>query len=306
MQVYFAFGLRFFSPNFALPEFPVISSDGFDVLIQEGNVPNKMPITYGEVINIHDGKIEMSKNAFIYRTHKFAHFFIEEGKRITFQRVSVDASVEGIRLFLYGTCMNALMKQRRISLLHAACVLNETKSVVFFAQSGGGKSTVSNYFLLNGYQTIGDDILPVLEENGTCVLLPAYPQSKLWEESIEGLSISTETIRGRVRPDQNKYAIDTTAKFHHEQVTPTCAVFLEWQEDEKTIFERIVPIQAIFKYQRNAYKRGLYISPEDQQLLFKTASLLARTVPLYRFARKKATGNLQANLIQLDQYLNEI
>ena len=63
----------------------------------------------------------------------------------------------------------------RYYFLHAGAVRVEKSSVLFMADSMGGKSTMTDYFLQKGHTLISDDKVGTFEEDGKMMLVPSYP-----------------------------------------------------------------------------------------------------------------------------------
>lgn len=67
--------------------------------------------------------------------------------------------------------------------LHAAGLSKNNKTLLFTGPSGAGKSTLSSHFLLNGYQYLGDDSIPIDLDSNEAFALPTAISLKAgsWE-----------------------------------------------------------------------------------------------------------------------------
>ena len=57
-----------------------------------------------------------------------------------------------IRLYILGTCMGAILMQRKILPLHGSAIAINGKAYAIVGDSGAGKSTLASAFLKKGYQ----------------------------------------------------------------------------------------------------------------------------------------------------------
>lgn len=123
-----------------------------------------------------------------------------------------------IRLYVLGSCMGALLMQRKVLPLHGSAVVINGKAYAFIGESGAGKSTLAATCVRQGYSLVSDDVIAVtLSEAGDPVVTPSYPQQKLWQESLQGLGMGTAPyapLYGGV----NKYAIPVKSGFSSEPV----------------------------------------------------------------------------------------
>ena len=74
------------------------------------------------------------------------HFCIQEGKRIIVSPIE-GSDEDEIRLYILGTCMGAILMQRKILPLHGSAVAIDGKAYAIVGDSGAGKSTLASAFL---------------------------------------------------------------------------------------------------------------------------------------------------------------
>lgn len=94
------------------------------------------------------------------------------------------ASEGKIRLYLLGSCIGALLLQRKILPLHGSAVEINGKAYAIVGHSGAGKSTLASSFIKQGFRLISDDVIPVSFVEGTPIVKPSYPHQKLWQQSL--------------------------------------------------------------------------------------------------------------------------
>jgi len=64
---------------------------------------------------------------------------------------------------------------KRYHVLHVSGVQIEHKAVLFSAYSGGGKSTLTDYFIQQGHAVYGDDTVAVKEDDHSYKVISSYP-----------------------------------------------------------------------------------------------------------------------------------
>lgn len=77
--------------------------------------------------------------------------------------------------FLHSMLMFYLVLEHRYFFLHAGAVRVGEKSILFAAQSYGGKSTMTDYFIRRGHMMISDDQVAVDKADNRFLAIPSYP-----------------------------------------------------------------------------------------------------------------------------------
>jgi hypothetical protein len=81
----------------------------------------------------------------------------------------------------------------------------------FIGPSGSGKSTLAALYLKHDYQILSDDLC-VIQFGEQIRTMPGYPQIKIWQDSADILSISTENLK-HVLGRKNKFALPLNKGF---------------------------------------------------------------------------------------------
>lgn len=68
--------------------------------------------------------------------------------------------------------------EEKYDFLHAGAVEVEGKPVLFVAESFGGKSTMTDFFMKQGHTMISDDKVATYEENGVFFAVPSHPHHR--------------------------------------------------------------------------------------------------------------------------------
>lgn len=151
-----------------------------------------------------------------------------------------------VRLYLLGSCMGALLLQRGILPLHGSAVVIDGAAYAFVGESGAGKSTLAAAFAKRGYPLLSDDVIALAlgsPDDGMDlpqpVVMPAYPQQKLWQESLEQLGMARDRYSPLYR-EVAKFAVPVPASYCGEQA-PLKGIFELLPSASSTGVE-IVPI----------------------------------------------------------------
>src|SRR5438105_3551225 len=188
---YAVFGLRVAS-EIELPELPR-GTGRADVTIRRGPTPDLIadPVIEGVLYQAAPGRLRLT-------VPNVATFLATDGTDVVVA-AQPDATPEEVRLFLYGSVLGAILQQRGILTLHASAVTDGDRAILFAGASGRGKSTLAAAFLDLGYQLLSDDVVAIrTDPDRAAMAAPAYPEIKLWTDSLEHLQIDADGLR-RVR-----------------------------------------------------------------------------------------------------------
>ena len=142
-------------------------------------------------INYYFAKKE---NEVLFQVPDVATFFMQDGKKIIVSP-EPDTDEDQLRLYLLGTCMGVILLQRKILPLHGSVIAIDGKAYAIVGDSGAGKSTLASAFLNQGYQLLTDDVIAVqFDENNIPMVIPSYPQQKLWQESLDHFGVNSDQV----------------------------------------------------------------------------------------------------------------
>ncbi|WP_342432756.1 aldolase [Neobacillus sp. FSL H8-0543] len=235
--VYKGFGFQILS-DILLPELPKISSreSQVDIVFEKADLseiwaklaePNRYFV--------------INENLILFHIPNLAIYSIQDGNRVIVS--SMEGSNEDqVRLYLLGTCMGALLMQRKVLPLHGSAIEINGKAYAIIGDSGAGKSTLASAFLNRGHQLISDDIIPVsFTEANIPIVTPAYPQQKLWQESLQAFGLESDHLRPIV-DRVTKFAVPVHSQFVSKQL-PLSGVFELVKTENKRI--EIQPIKSL-------------------------------------------------------------
>ncbi len=281
IQKYFVFGMNVHS-EFNLPVLlPGADDSKPDVNIQVGQTPDTLPNCQKKGV-----AFEIAPNEFLLDLKDIARFHVVDGTSITIERKSEDKD-EDIQLFLLGSCLGAILHQRKILALHASAIVHEGEAVLFTGISGVGKSTTANGFRLDGYKMLTDDVCPVQIIDGIPYALPGYPQSKLWEDSLEKLEIEYKDLN-HIRDGVNKRKVPIRESFITEP-TPIKKVYVLRSSNMDDV--EIINLEDADKFRiilSMTYRRYLLKDMGIQPYHFANGTALANAIPIKVVRRPQA------------------
>ena len=112
--------------------------------------------------------------------------------------------------------MGILLMQRRILPLHGSAIAIDGKAYVFIGESGAGKSTIASSFMKKGYQLLSDDVIAVsLLDGDKPWVIPAYPQQKLWQDSLNHFGMKTNDYMP-LFDRETKYSVPVAEQFYNK------------------------------------------------------------------------------------------
>jgi hypothetical protein len=187
--IYKGFGLNVLS-EMPLPELTRITEkiEKIDIVIEIRDLSKQ----WSEIDSIAQKRFVVKENKVMFEVPNTAIFSIQEGKKITVSPM-IGAEEDKIRLYILGTCMGAILIQRKTLPLHGSAVAINGKAYAFVGDSGAGKSTLAAALINDGYQLLSDDVIPIfLSKDNMPYVVPSYPHQKLWLESLNEFGISSK------------------------------------------------------------------------------------------------------------------
>jgi hypothetical protein len=217
--VYKAFGLTL-SSEIYFPELEIIRDK--EELVDIEIRMNDLSKLYYDLSN-EPNSFVVKKNLVMFQISDIATFSIQDGKIITVSPIK-EAVEDQIRLLILGTCMGAILLQRKIFPLHGSAVAIDGKAYAFIGDSGAGKSTLASAFLKRGYQLVTDDVVAVsFSKDNLPMVTPSYPQQKLWQESLWEFGMDTSPYRP-IFQRETKFSVPVSSLFSTEPL-PLAGIF---------------------------------------------------------------------------------
>jgi len=230
------------------------------------------------------GRLYAAEGIVSFRVPQTAAFRITNGNRIEVHAYS-GADEDRIRLYVLGTCMGALLLQRRILPLHGSVVARDGRAYAIVGESGAGKSTLSAALLERGFRLVTDDVAAIVfDERGTPLVMPAYPQQKLWQDSLDRLQIAGSGLRPLFERE-TKYAVPADGAFWPEPVPLVHICELVHSDGQTPELQPIAKLERCYTLYRHTFRRSLIVPSGLAAWHFETAVKLAEKTGMYRLMR---------------------
>jgi hypothetical protein len=282
---YNAFGLNILS-DISLPELlPIINHDcKADIEIQIEEIRH----LWSDDLVDPNGFI-VREEFVMFQVSKLGMFSIQDGNKIKVSPKN-NADLDEIKLYILGTCMGALLMQRKVLPLHGSAVVIDDRVFAFVGESGAGKSTLAKAFIDKGYDLVTDDVIAVtfLPGGEIPVVLPSYPQQKLWQESLDEFGMNKSDYQPLFERE-TKYAIPVQTKFMNKPL-PLGGVFeLVKSESKRATFgmDKLERIHTLFLH---TYRHFLVQKLGLMEWHFDMTTKLASKVDLFRLIRANNDG----------------
>lgn len=130
-------------------------------------------------------------DGYLLRFVAMADFIFDStGSELTCWRVESQVSADTVRHLVLDQVLPMVLNRRGREALHATAIVTPKGACAFFGPAGSGKSTLAASFFLAGFGALGDDCLPLVERDGSILVLPGYPGMRLGSDAIQALSVS--------------------------------------------------------------------------------------------------------------------
>lgn len=278
-MTYTAFGFHV-SSDIVLPELQVLSegADKIDIKIEAGDVSQ----LWADSVKLNS-YTSISEDMVMFYIPETAIYSIRDGKEIVYTPLE-GCSDDANRLYLLGSCMGALLMQREILPLHGSAIEINGKAYGIVGDSGAGKSTLASAFLREGYRLISDDVIPVTICNGVPMVTPAYPQQKLWLESLTHFGMGSEGLRPII-DRETKFAIPVQSQFVTKSL-PLAGVFeLVKTENDHLEFLPVTNLQRLHTLFYHTYRNFLVEPMGLMEWHFNLTAAFANKIELFQVRR---------------------
>ncbi|BCC54222.1 aldolase [Bacillus paranthracis] len=279
-NMYKVFGLRVLS-EIQLPELPRINEqeETREVIIRTADLFQK----WSEFTNTEQNFV-VDKNVVMIRIPDTAIFSIQEGKQIIVSPMG-NTCEDKIRLYILGICMGALLMQRGILPLHGSAINIDGKVYAILGNSGAGKSTLAAAFLSKGYTLLSDDVIAVtVSADKTPIVIPSYPQQKLWAESLNAFGMGTASYNPLFERE-TKYAVPVQSHFFSEPLPLAGVIELTKTEDENVELIRMEGLERLRTLFFHTFRKFLVTQLKLTEWHFTTSTSVINKVDMFHLKR---------------------
>lgn len=159
-------------------------------------------------------RVPGSADVAVLRWDNVGTFVVRYGKEIVI--LPADGVHESwIRGVLLGPVLAMLLRQLRFLVLHASAVAIGHEVMLFMGGSGWGKSTLAAALCRQGARLLSDDVTAIEMTRSRAMVIPGYPQLKLWPDSVRALGQDPEAFP-RLHDSRDKRACRTGFDFCSE------------------------------------------------------------------------------------------
>lgn len=193
MYFYQAYGLNIRS-DFFLPELPE-GGDGSDLSIQYGKLnPSVLENAHIPRQGIEAWFGRTTDSAYLHWPG-IATFCAQNGAILWVDPISQSIDKQVLNLYILSEALGLILHQKGIFLLHASAIEVSEQVIVFVGVPGAGKSTTAAAFSQRGYPVLSDDMVAItFDSTGNPLVLPGFPQIKIWQSSVQGLGYDKITL----------------------------------------------------------------------------------------------------------------
>lgn len=226
----------------ALPE--IFSPGEPDITISYGLVSKE-----GLVCPTHKGfTYQKNETAFWLNIPSIARFLVSNGDHIIIDPIE-DIDEDSVQVFLFGPCMEALLRQRQITILPGYALQMGDNGIAFAGNTGLGYSLLQGLWYKRGYCFSGGNFI-ALNHHGE--VLPGTAQLEFWPAVIENLKLE-RNIKKTIRPNSKKQVI-----------------FLD-----KNCFQHPVPLKILYIMKTHHHPEVLFTPCSSEQKYAQMQQLLA-------------------------------
>lgn len=290
---YRAFGLSILS-EIHLPELPELVGPNHIIDIEvEIDRSNKL----FDKFSFFQKKLVVEDDLVMFEVLETAVFCIKSGKKIIIAPYK-DSDPDKIRLFVLGSCMGAILVQRKQLPLHGSAVAIDGKAYALIGDRGAGKSTLASAFLSNGFKLLSDDIIAVsLSKDNIPYVTPGFPQQKLWKDSLEELGMEKMNFRPLFQREE-KFSVPVSAQFF-EKPLPLAGIFeLVKTNIEKVEIQQLKGINQLKTLSYHTFRRSLIHNFNLTQWHFNFTVQIGQRVDMHQL-RRPSTGFTAHQLVRL-------
>jgi hypothetical protein len=194
------------------------------------------------------------------------------------------STLEDTATYLLGPVLGFVLRLRGITCLHASAVTVGDRAIALLGPPSAGKSTTAAEFSRMGHPVLADDIVALSERDAIVRVQPAYPQLRLWPESVALLYGAADALP-RLTPTWDKRALDLTrngCRFQ-EQPLPLAAIYVlaERSPDPEPRMEGLQGRESLLTLLANTYV-GYLLDAAMRAHEFESLGRLVSRVPVRR------------------------
>ncbi|WP_404405957.1 aldolase [Jeotgalibacillus malaysiensis] len=233
----------------------------------------------------------------MFEVNDIGWFKITGGHTIQYQSTE-SAELRQIKLYLLGSCMGAILLQRKVLPLHGSAVLINGKAYAIVGDSGAGKSTLARALMEKGYKLISDDILATRFKEGVPYLSSSYAQQKLWVESLDMFSMDADDYES-IMLRETKFNVPVKRFYFNGEVELAGVFELSKADLSQPLVKNVQGIERLPLLFHHTYRKSFINRIGLTDWHFNTTARLAGQVDVYKITRpeNQSTAHELADMI---------
>jgi len=252
-----------------------------EVVVRLGSIPGEFP---DEAAKLHH---RVMGSVFFYNVPQLARYLVSHGKDILVD-IHEGSNESDAALFVL-TMFGVLLHQRGDLVLHASAIAIDGRAMIFCGPSGAGKSTLAASLMNRGLRIVSDDLCRIeFDANGRPIVFPDGRMLKLWDDSLEYLSLSDSKDEA-VRTGASKFFVHAQ-ELHSNEALRVDAVYIlsEAAGSSGTTIIKLDLIRSIRLLRDNAYGASLLGEMNMEERFFRDSVKMLKHVDVFSLTRPLA------------------
>jgi len=225
------------------------------------------------------------------RDGAYLRFLYDDGTQFILDRSGTEVwatwlepmTLEDAATYLLGPIFGLVLHLRGFVTLHASAVSIGGSAVAFVGPQGAGKSTTAAALASRGYPVLSDDITALHVRDHSLLIQSAFPQLKLWPNSVESLYGTSDSLPP-LTPNWDKRKLDLASngyRFQQEPLPLRALYFLATRSDAPAapFIRSLSPQEGLLLLLGNGYV-SLPATKQMQAREFDVMGRIAARVPL--------------------------
>jgi hypothetical protein len=194
-------------------------------------------------------------------------------------------TIEDAATYLLGPVLGLLLRLRGVTCLHASAVTFSDHAIAFVGSEGAGKSTTAALLARKGCAVISDDVVAVVERDGSFYVHPAYPYLCLWPDSV-AMVYGPDKKLPSFSPNWDKRLLSLVANNLRFEAQPLLlgAIFVLGERGsapDSPFLEALTPREGLLALVENSYATNL-LDKEMRAREFEFFGRMIGRVPIRR------------------------
>ena len=276
-----AFGLLITS-DIRLPIHQAPTASISDINITKGTPPLSL-----NQVSAKGALFESNSSEYLLKVPGTGDFHISNGKDIIYHMTDPELT-NNVVTHILASCMAAVLHQRGDIVLHASGIIINGGVILFGGPSGVGKSTAATMMSKSGYPLISDDVTVLRKEGNSYKAWPGYPFSRLWQDSLQNLDISSVGLETSIK-SKNKYIVPSEKKNFpcdlNVGVKVNSLLLITLNGSDTYSLQQIKAGQAIIAVSEIIFRKKMCIATNGSDYFFQQLTSLAKYLDIYEFNR---------------------